>query len=221
MIYENIGSVKVYPDNTTESKERGYLREHTLQVILNGKTVYSIVCTGSHLEEMAVGRLYTDRRIDPCSIETECTGEVVYVTAKECTRSLAKLPRTDIGSDEVFRLAKVFAHHSGLHEVTNTVHKAILSHSGNDIIFEDISRHNTVDKAVGYAILNDIPLSECVLFTSGRIPVDMADKVISAGIPVLVSKSLPTADAVRYAAEYGLKLICRAWEDSYECGFEK
>ena len=53
---------------------------------------------------------------------------------------------------------------------------------------EDIGRHNAVDKAVGYAVLNDIPLSGCMIFTSGRVPVDMVEKVIVAGIPVLVSK---------------------------------
>ena len=81
---------------------------------------------------------------------------------------------------------------------------------------EDIGRHNAVDKAVGYAVLNDIPLSECMIFTSGRVPVDMVEKVIVAGIPVLVSKSVPTAESVELAEECNLKLICKAWPDQCE-----
>ena len=55
-----------------------------------------------------------------------------------------------------------------------------------------------------------------MLFTSGRVPVDMVQKVISAGIPVLVSKSVPTAESVELAREYGLNLVCRAWPDKCE-----
>ena len=73
-----------------------------------------------------------------------------------------------------------------------------------------------MDKAVGYALLNGIPLSECMVFTSGRVPVDMVEKVIAAGIPVLVSKSVPTAESVELAKKYNLTLICKAWPDRCE-----
>lgn len=46
--------------------------------------------------------------------------------------------------------------------------------------------------------------------------VDMVEKVIVAGIPVLVSKSVPTAESVELAEEYNLKLICKAWPDQCE-----
>ena len=69
---------------------------------------------------------------------------------------------------------------------------------------------------MGYAVLNDIPLSECMTFISGRVPEDMVEKVIVAGITVLVSKSVPTAESVELAEEYNLKLICKAWPDQCE-----
>ena len=37
-----------------------------------------------------------------------------------------------------------------------------------------------------------------------------------AGIPVLVLKSVPTAESVELAEEYNLKLICKAWPDQCE-----
>ena len=54
-----------------------------------------------------------------------------------------------------------------------------------------------------------LPLAECVLFTSGRVPVDMVRKAIRAGVPALVSKSMPTVQSLELAEEYGLKLLIR------------
>ncbi len=52
------------------------------------------------------------------------------------------------------------------------------------------------------------PLSECVLYTSGRVPMDMVRKAIRAGVPTLVSKTMPTVQSLELAAEYGLQLLC-------------
>ena len=86
---------------------------------------------------------------------------------------------------------------------------------GEELLFacEDIGRHNALDKAVGYAFRNGIDLRECLLYSSGRIPADMVRKAIRAGIPVLVGKGSPTAEAVELARRYGLTLICAARKD--------
>ena len=52
-----------------------------------------------------------------------------------------------------------------------------------------------------------MPLGECVLYTSGRVPVDMVRKAIRAGVPALVSKTMPTVQSVELAEEYGLRLF--------------
>ena len=65
-------------------------------------------------------------------------------------------------------------------------------------------------------LLNDIPAQKVILFTSGRVPVDMVEKVIQAGVGILISKSVPTAQSATLASEHKLILICRAWPDSYE-----
>ena len=69
---------------------------------------------------------------------------------------------------------------------------------------------------VGYALLNDISLSDTAVFTSGRVPVVVAVKVIRAGIPVLISKEKPTVEAAALAGQYGLTLIGKARKDSFE-----
>lgn len=96
-----------------------------------------------------------------------------------------------------------------LYRATRAVHSCFVLRQGT-ILFacEDIGRHNALDKAVGEMLLQDVPLAECVLYTSGRVPVDMVRKAIRAGVPALVSKSMPTVQSLELAQEYGLQLVC-------------
>ena len=97
-----------------------------------------------------------------------------------------------------------------LYRATHAVHSCLLLRAGR-ILYrcEDLGRHNALDKAVGCALTEGVPLAECVLFTSGRVPVDMVRKAIRAGVPALVSKSMPTVQSLELAEEYGLKLFIR------------
>ena len=94
-----------------------------------------------------------------------------------------------------------------LRALTHAVHSAVLSRRG-EIVFaaEDIGRHNAVDKAAGFALRNGIPLGECLLYTTGRMPSDMVMKAVRAGIPVLAGGKGPTAEGLRAAKKYGLAL---------------
>lgn len=96
-----------------------------------------------------------------------------------------------------------------LYRSTRAVHSCILMHQGQ-ILYqcEDLGRHNALDKAVGCAMLDGVPLEECILYTSGRVPLDMVRKVIRAGVPVLVSKTMPTVQSLELAQEYGLTILC-------------
>ena len=114
----------------------------------------------------------------------------------------------------IFHMADQFASGMPLHSVTFATHSCFLARE-DKILFscEDIGRHNALDKAIGYALRNNIDLHQCMVYSSGRIPTDMAMKAIYAGIPVLSSKASPTAEAIMLAKEYNLTLICAARKD--------
>lgn len=114
----------------------------------------------------------------------------------------------------IFDLADCFANGTPLHSQTWATHSCFLACDG-ELLFqcEDIGRHNALDKAIGYALRHNIDLKKCVVYSSGRIPTDMAIKAIRAGIPVLASKASPSAEAVAMAKEYHLTLICAARRD--------
>jgi FdhD protein len=101
-----------------------------------------------------------------------------------------------------------------LHSETFATHSCFLA-QGEKLLFacEDIGRHNALDKAIGYALRHDIDLKTCIAYSSGRIPTDMVEKVIRAGIPVFASKASPTQEAIALANAYGVTLICGARSD--------
>ena len=235
----------LYPDGKVKPKETEVIQEHVLTVLVNEKQVYRLVCTKDRLRELVTGRLKTDGLIESaediykmffCKYENEvsvflnneviweetiqkdptcCMGNRVFLAGKRS--DLKKLPHYDWMPEWIFALAEEFGKGTELHDRTSGVHVCILAREGKPLfVSEDIGRHNAIDKTVGYALLNRIQLSECMIFTSGRVPVDMVEKVVAAGVPVLVSKSVPTNESVIMAREYGLDLICRAWPDKCE-----
>jgi FdhD protein len=103
---------------------------------------------------------------------------------------------------------KAFHKRSLGYRETGGVHSAALAEKDNILIVrEDIGRHNTVDKILGYAMLNSINLSDKVILISGRISSEIVLKTIKTKIPMIVSRSAPTDQAVEHARDSNITLI--------------
>ncbi len=93
---------------------------------------------------------------------------------------------------------------------TGGIHAAgIFDLSGNPLVVrEDIGRHNAVDKAIGRAFLNGLlPVNTHVLLVSGRSSLEIVQKALAAGIPIVAAVSAPSSLAVNFARECGQTLI--------------
>jgi FdhD protein len=93
---------------------------------------------------------------------------------------------------------------------TGGLHASALFRSDGEVVAvrEDVGRHNTVDKLVGWALCDRrLPLSNTGLLVSGRGGFEIVQKAIAAGIPLVASISAPSSLAVRLAREMRLTLV--------------
>ena len=82
-------------------------------------------------------------------------------------------------------------------------------------IFEDVGRHNAMDKLVGsYLEKRSIPPTEPICVLSGRASFELVHKSILAGFPILVAIGAPSTMAVDLSKEHGQTLICFAKNNS-------
>ena len=142
------------------------------------------------------------------------------VIATGCGRAVAFYHVADIdGTDrvdsdlqlsptDVFDIMKEFQRGSTVYRATGGVHSAALCDTGTTVVFEeDIGRHNAIDKIFGKCLLEDIPTSDRIVVTSGRISSEILFKVARRNIPVIISKSAPTDLGVTLSEEFGITLI--------------
>ncbi|MFZ3066522.1 MAG: formate dehydrogenase accessory sulfurtransferase FdhD [Nitrospirota bacterium] len=113
-----------------------------------------------------------------------------------------------IASKDITDISKEFINMSSVYKETGGVHSAALWDGGKIEAFcEDIGRHNAIDKIFGYCLMNNIPVTDKIILTSGRISSDVLIKISRRGMPVIISRNAPTSLAVEMAYFLGITLI--------------
>lgn len=209
-------------DGKQHTETETVLTEHSLEVVVNQTLTMSFVCLPQYLPELIIGHLATEGIISSIQEmkqlnfnESGTYAEVIL------THPLPSLP-TALSSvtpipwkvDWIFALADRFADGMPLHSQTFATHSCFLAQK-DQMLFEceDLGRHNALDKAVGFALLHELPLGECLLYSSGRMPADMLCKALRAGIPIFASKGSPTSKAIELARQYDMTMLCAARRD--------
>jgi FdhD protein len=93
---------------------------------------------------------------------------------------------------------------------TGGLHAAALANASGEMVaaFEDIGRHNALDKLIGSRFLvGDSPLAEGIIFMSSRGSFELVQKTVMAGARILATVGGPSSLAVEAAREHGLTLI--------------
>lgn len=147
-------------------------------------------------------------REDVQAVPTSCTQNKVLVRREGFPQPLQPLEPFAWEPGWIFDVARAFEDDTPSHRVTRGTHSCrIANETGVLFCCEDIGRHNAFDKAIGMALLNDVDLTRCLTFTSGRVPTDMAAKALRARIPVFASKTGATNKAIDLARRYGMTLL--------------
>lgn len=175
---------------------------------------------GNRAEVMLVdaGRAnFSAKHID--TVQSCCTSNKILNSYFENNSRPENVVPINISEDEIFEMCDKFSSDSPNHKRSFGTHSCYIKDTSNaeaEILYaEDLGRHNALDKVVGKAVLAGFNLQTCILFSSGRLPLDMIMKVISARIPIIASKAVPTDVTIDLAKEFNLGLICSAYPDSY------
>ncbi len=113
-----------------------------------------------------------------------------------------------ITPDQVKSLIQMHWDNSKLFHETGAVHSAALCNPDKSLsYYEDIGRHNALDKLAGSIFLNEIVTADKIATVSCRMSLEIVGKIIKAGIPIVISNAAPTLKAVKLADKSGLTII--------------
>lgn len=210
--------------------------EYPITLSVNGNPYVVIACSGSDLEVLAIGHLITEGiitspeeirelAIDTDSLEinvvTEQNDEIlerlfrIHSIASGCGHGRFEAPiarhlaAPTIMPEVILTCMKTFLHASELHKKTRGVHSAALyTADGKELVFfDEIGRHNAIDKIIGHANKNRVSLTDKLIFSTGRMSSEIVYKLLYAAAPVIVSKASPTSFAIDLARRYNILMI--------------
>lgn len=112
-----------------------------------------------------------------------------------------------IEASELYTLPERLEVHQIGFAQTGGLHAAALFDEALECIavFEDVGRHNAVDKAIGAASKGD--LEPRILMVSGRVSFEIVQKALAVGIELIAAVSAPTSLAVELANRSGITLV--------------
>lgn len=214
-----------------EAASKPIVSEHAAALSVNGQHWLTFICSPTDLEALALGFLYGENVIkdlaEVSSIHLEDGGKQMIVSLTHPAEKPTHFHRTSTGysldsggslprissdfrvcAGDVLGLYRQFMDQQQLHDQVGGFHSAGLSDGVRvPIMVEDLGRHNCVDKLTGLFLLQNRPFTPNLLLLSGRISSEMVFKTFALGIPMIASRTSPTALAVDAAWEAGITLV--------------
>lgn len=207
------------------------IREHTLELAVNGQTWMSFICSPIELEALITGFLWNENIIsnrqditnlqfndDFSRVEVSLTRPATKPTHFHRTSTGLTVSGTPavpaiaaefrISAEDLIARYQEFAGRQALHDQVGGFHSAALS-DGQQIrwLVEDLGRHNCIDKLAGWFLLQGQPFPPRVLLLSGRISSEMVLKSQTMGVQILVSRTTATSLAADLASQVGMTLV--------------
>lgn len=198
------------------------IHETRVSILLNGSTVATTQCLAADLEQMAVGFLLSQGMLQERGQVRDVrfvrdAGRVeVRADSAPGNHGLALDPapvasRMQVDAAVLLEVANSFNRIPGLHRDSRFVHSAGLADGSGALRcrFEDIGRHNAIDKALGEGVLQGWRFSDLMLLCTCRFSCSVVEKAARVGIPVCVSPAAASIEAADLAARVDMTLCGR------------
>jgi len=122
-----------------------------------------------------------------------------------------------LAPDAIARAAGELPAHQALTRLTGGLHAAAWCDANGQILqaFEDVGRHNALDKLIGSLALGRRDTTDGFVFMSSRASYELVRKAARVGIPMLATISAPSSLAIAIARQAGIRLVSFCRESSY------
>ncbi len=198
-------------------------RECPFTIIANDQKIVTLFSSPLSLKELTIGYLFTSGFIRSASqVHDWQYDPVVYKATMMVTPSSDAqnaIPDSSMSLDaSVVRTAsRWIAECSIVFRESGGVHAAGLYDPRNGPLFfyEDVARHNAVDKVIGKALMDELNLNQVILVRTGRTSLEIAEKAHAAGILILIARGAPTLQALEFAQRVGITLLGFARTDEF------
>lgn len=234
-LIESFRVTKIREDKV-EITEDMIIKEIPFTININGRDMVTLVSSPNDLEDLTGGFLFTSGMItmeSDINISIDYNEGKAYLILEENNKNilfnrlytgkeegilyykLYDMNRKKISSDlsvtyvQIIEFMKDFQLRDRMFAQTGGAHSAAIGSKEKGILFfrEDIGRHNAIDKAIGAAWAKKIHMKDTFIITSGRVSSELVLKCEISGIPLIISKSAPTSQAVDLARNAGIILV--------------
>jgi FdhD protein len=117
----------------------------------------------------------------------------------------------------IARAASELPAHQTLTRMTGGLHAAAWCDANGAIshAFEDVGRHNALDKLIGRLVLDRVDTTDGFVFLSSRASYELVRKAARVNIPMVATISAPSSLAIAIARQAGVRLVSFCREAGY------
>ena len=122
-----------------------------------------------------------------------------------------------LAPDAIARAARELPAHQALTKLTGGLHAAAWCDAEGAIrlAFEDVGRHNALDKLIGQLVLDRADTKDGFVFLSSRASYELVRKAARVDVPMLATISAPSSLAIAIARQAGVRLVSFCREAGY------
>ena len=189
------------------------VKETALTININRQRYATAMILADMEKEFVTGHLFTQGFIQKTAnirslTINDNTAEVTLADMRKSKPFKEKInSNLKVNIADIFECVKAILK-SEIFAETEAVHSAGLFLDGKKTmcIAEDLGRHHALDKVIGYALLHNIFFSQVLVASTGRQPSEMINKCLNVGIPIIVTKGVPTTLAIETAEKAGITI---------------